>query len=185
MEEQLIALAESARGRNLAAFERLVRSQMQPAYYFALGLVRNREDALDVSQTAFAKAWQAIGSLREGRLFPAWFHRILRNEAMNHLKRARVRRTEELEFLTLADPASERDPAESAELTHRVAAAVAALPLELREIIVLKHFQGLDYDEIAALLAIPRGSVASRLYRARAALREKLATLAESREVGA
>ncbi|MBN2287805.1 MAG: sigma-70 family RNA polymerase sigma factor, partial [Candidatus Glassbacteria bacterium] len=108
--------------------------------------------------------------------FPAWFYAILRNEAFNFLKKARRGLLDSLDDpafpLEPVDPAGE-DP-ERAELTRRVWEAICKLPLELQEILVMQHFQGMDYREISGLLGIPRGSVASRLYRARTALKQKL-----------
>jgi len=176
MTENVAELAESARRGDIQAFEMLVKTYMKKAYFITLGLVGNREDALDISQNAFVKAHRGIRTLRSGQRFPSWLYSILRNETTNFLKKAKRER-----FKTLDDPAciieledSEAGDLEQTELCHTVWEAIRSLPLEMQEILIMQHFQGLDYSEIAELLDIPRGSVASRLYRARAALRQKL-----------
>ncbi len=176
MNENIAELADNARRGDIVAFESLVKSYMKKAYFITLGLVGNREDALDISQNAFAKAYRGIRSLRSGDGFLSWFYSILRNEAMNYLKKAKTHR-----FKTLDDPDhfvqftdSEVSDPEKGDLRGAVWEAIRSLPVQMQEILIMQHFQGMDYSEIAAFLGIARGSVASRLYRARAALRRKL-----------
>jgi len=176
MNENTAALAESARRGDIRAFEQLVKNYMKKAYFITLGLVGNSEDALDISQNAFVKAYRGIKTLKSGERFVSWFYSILRNEAVNYLKKAGNRR-----FITLDDPlqivqitASEGVDPERAELCRAVWQAIRTLPLEMQEVLIMQQFQGMDYNEISGLLGIPRGSVASRLYRAREALRRKL-----------
>ena len=176
MNHNIAELADNARRGDIGAFESLVKSYMKKAYFITLGLVGNREDALDISQNAFVKAYRGIHSLRSGEGFLSWFYSILRNEAVNYLKKAKIHR-----FKTLDDPVDfvqftdfEASDPETGDLRGAVWEAIRSLPLEMQEILIMQHFQGMDYNEIAGLLGIARGSVASRLYRARAALRRKL-----------
>ena len=173
MNQSISGLAEAARRGETRAFEQLVSQYMQKAYFFTLGLVGNREDALDISQNAFVKAYRGIRSLGSGEKFPSWFFTILRNETVNYIKKAKSRSLEQREsFLLYTDQSLPEH--ERAAVCRTVQDAIRSLPLDMQEILIMQHFQGLDYSEIADLLGIPRGSVASRLYRARAALRRKL-----------
>jgi RNA polymerase sigma-70 factor (ECF subfamily) len=176
MNQSTSVLADAARRGETQAFEQLVRQYMKKAYFFTLGLVGNREDALDISQNAFAKAYRGIRTLGSAEKFPAWFFTILRNEALNYIKKSKSKGLEGLEdresilqFNDQGVPDQER-----ASVCRTVQQAIHSLPLDMQEILIMQHFQGLDYSEIAELLGIPRGSVASRLYRARAALKRKL-----------
>jgi len=175
MEATVAALAESARAGEITAFEKLVKLFMRRAYFFCLGLSGDREDALDISQNAFVRAWRGIGTLRSGEAFPAWFYSILRHEAINFRKSRDRRRAEAIDdprvFIRIEE--LQVDEAELSDLRREVWEAVGSLPVEMREIIVMQHFQGMNYDEISTLLGIPRGSVASRLFRAREALKKK------------
>lgn len=171
-----------ARSGDLRAFEQLVERYKRRAYYAALSLVGSHEDAMDLSQEAFARAFRARRRLDPGRPFYAWLYRILRNLCFNFLRDSRTRR----QLLTGATPwivadardrAAEVSPAkqaERAELRERVRRALETLPEFERETLVLREFEGLSYREIAELLDIPIGTVMSRLYAARRRLAERV-----------
>jgi RNA polymerase sigma-70 factor (ECF subfamily) len=169
------ALMARARGGDAEAFGELVRRHMRRAYMVSLGLVGSHEDALDLSQEAFARALRASRTLDPERPFYPWLYGILRRLCLNHVRdRATRRRKLETAGSWLADEARARaadsDPeraAELEELRQRVAAAIDGLPSEQREVLVLREFDGLRYAEISALLGIPDGTVMSRLYVAR------------------
>jgi RNA polymerase sigma-70 factor (ECF subfamily) len=176
------ALVLRARSGDRGAFGELVNRHMQRAYYIALGLTGSHEDALDLSQEAFARAFRARASLDPDRPFYAWLYQIVRRLCFNFL-RDRSTRRRRLDEATpwLAQEASVRasqgDPArnaERAELRVQVQAAIEKLPEREREVLVLKEFEGLRYREIAELLGIPIGTVMSRLYYARRRLAEHL-----------
>ncbi len=176
------ALVLRARSGDRAAFGELVNRHMQRAYYIALGLTGSHDDALDLSQEAFARAFRARASLDPDRPFYAWLYQIVRRLCFNFL-RDRSTRRRRLDEATpwLAQEAgaraSQSDPArnaERAELRARVQSAIEELPEREREVLVLKEFEGLRYREIAELLGIPIGTVMSRLYYARRRLAEHL-----------
>ncbi len=174
MQSDVTTLAAAARKGEITAFEQLVKLFMRRAYFFCLGICGNREDAMDISQNAFVRAWRGIGKLTDPASFPAWLYTILRHEAANFLKkRGRVERRE-ITGTVLLEMAQTGESREEECTRREVWEAIGRLPLEMREIIVMKHLQGMSYDEISSLLDIPRGSVASRLYRARAELKKKL-----------
>ena len=157
------------------AFGELVRRYMRRAYYGALGLVGNHEDALDLSQEAFARAYRARARIDPELPFYTWLYQILRRLCFNFVRDRRSRRDKLHQASSwLADEAGTRvgetDPqraVETTELRERVRAAIEQLPAREREVLVLKEFEGLRYREIAVLLGIPDGTVMSRLYTAR------------------
>ena len=166
-----------------AAFGELVTRYMQRAYYTALGLVGNHDDALDLSQEAFARAFRARATIDAERPFFPWLYQIIRRLCFNHTRDQRSRR-QKLEKVGswLADttmgaqPLSPEKAVERAELRDRVAAAIERLAEREREALVLREFEGLRYREIAELLGIPIGTVMSRLYRARRSLAREIET---------
>ena len=184
VEEDEAVLVARARDGDAEAFGRLVERHMRRAYYAALALVGRREDALDLSQEAFARAFRARRTLDPERPFYAWLYQILRRLCFNFVRDRRTRATKlEAAGTWLADEAARRfdgDPAqalERAEARRRVAAAIEGLPAREREVLALKEFEGLGYKEIAALVGIPTGTVMSRLYTAR----QRLAAALEER----
>ncbi|HUF48972.1 MAG TPA: sigma-70 family RNA polymerase sigma factor [Vicinamibacterales bacterium] len=166
-------LVRQAQAGDAEAFGRLVTRYMRPAYFAALGLVGSREDALDLSQEAFARAFRARRTLDPERPFYPWCYAILRRLCFNFLRdrRRRARKLEEgAGWLEAQSAAQFEDPARAAERREdqrRVADALAALPDHDREVLVLKEFEGLKYREIAVLVGVPMGTVMSRLYAAR------------------
>ncbi|UCF20788.1 MAG: sigma-70 family RNA polymerase sigma factor [Gemmatimonadota bacterium] len=167
------------------AFGVLVTRYMRRAYYVALGLVGSHDDALDLSQEAFARAFRARASLDPDRPFYAWLYQIVRRLCFNHLRdrKVRARRLQEAGPWLVSQAAvgaKASDPglsAERSELRGRLQSAIEALPEREREVLVLKEFEGLRYREIAELLGIPIGTVMSRLYAARRDLARSLEDL--------
>jgi len=171
----LVLQAQSGDNR---AFGELVTRYMRRAYFAALGLVGNHDDALDLSQEAFARAFRARRSLDPERPFSPWLYQILRRLCFNFL-RDRKTRAAKLAAASgwmaadAGDHAARESPlrrVERAELRGRIEAAIATLPAHEKEVLVMREFEGLRYREIADLLGIPIGTVMSRLYAARKAL---------------
>jgi RNA polymerase sigma-70 factor (ECF subfamily) len=158
------------------AFAPLVQRYRTRATSFALAWTGNNEDALDLSQEAFARAFRAIRRFDLARPFYPWLHRILRNLCLNHLSRAfRLREVPLIDGVEHADAAAAPDRAlEREEACRQVWEAIRRLGPRDREILILREFQGLTYAEIAVVLAIPRGTVMSRLHQARSRLRGEL-----------
>jgi len=156
------------------AFEALVRRHMTDAFYVAYGYVGNAEDARDLSQDAFIKAYQARARFDDSRPFYPWLYRILKNHCLNFVTRGRQHLSldDENEHREIASPhPSALEDMESDERRRVVRAAIDRLSDDHREIIVLKNFKDHSYREIADLLEIPIGTVMSRLFYARQALR--------------
>ncbi|HEX5132198.1 MAG TPA: RNA polymerase sigma factor [Candidatus Krumholzibacteria bacterium] len=156
------------------AYEALVRRHMTDAFMVAYGYAGNAEDARDLSQEAFIKAYLARGRFDPTRPFYPWFHRILRNHCLNFVQRGRRNLSIDADDFHREIPSprpNALEDIESAERKRIVHAAIARLSDDHREIIVLKTFRDLSYREISEALEIPIGTVMSRLFYARQALR--------------
>lgn len=161
------------------ALRLLVERYKRKAYYTALKLVGDADEAYDLSQEAFIRVYNARRRYDRSRPFYSWFYAILSNLAKNHLKKRSVRLNYAASVRNAQDAEiDKRDSPEvlvEADETRRaVWAAIEKLSYEHREIIILRHFEDMAYEEIAKLLGIPIGSVMSRLYYARKRLREHL-----------
>jgi RNA polymerase sigma-70 factor (ECF subfamily) len=161
------------------AFRILVERYKKKAYYLALKLVGDRNDAYDLSQEAFIRVYNARRRYDHTRPFYSWFYAILSNLAKNHLKRRYVRS----EYAALLRKSADADMDARSTPDERICAeetraavwsAIEKLSYEHREVIILRHFEDMAYEDIARLLGIPAGSVMSRLYYARKKLRELL-----------
>jgi RNA polymerase sigma-70 factor (ECF subfamily) len=175
------ALLRRVRAGDAEAFGTLIERHRQRAYLHALGIVGSREDALDLSQEAFVRAYRARHTLDPARPFAAWLYQTLRRLCFNFLRdaktRARVMDAEGTDWLVAIAQQASSDPAQEAERAdarRRVAAEIGRLPPREREVLVLKEFEELTYREIAALVGVPVGTVMSRLYSARRRLAEAL-----------
>jgi len=172
-------LIKKCRAGDSRFYEPLVRAYEQPGLRVALGMMGNVDDARDALQDAFVKAYNALGRFDITRAFGPWFFQILKNQCRDRLRSRQARfRVETLdESLELRPDNPERGPE---RIEQRGAAraliwqGLEKISEEHREIIVLKELQGLRYSEIASILEIPEGTVASRLYHARQALKDAL-----------
>jgi RNA polymerase sigma-70 factor (ECF subfamily) len=157
------------------AFGELVQRYMRRAYYAALGFVGSPEDAMDLSQDAFARAYRARHRINPDMPFYTWYYQILRRLCFNftrdrslHRRKIRDQKSWIVDDATFRS--SERDPQrniEREEIRRKVREAIDTLPDREREVLVLKEFEGLKYREIAEVVGIPIGTVMSRLYSAR------------------
>jgi len=153
------------------AYEAIVSRYQKGLFNVALRMLGNYEDARDATQTAFIKAYEHLDSFNPEQRFFNWLFRILKNECLNSL---RGRRAAEPVSVGLA-ATNRADPVEERERHQAVQSALLTLSVEHREVVVLRHFTDLSYDEIAATLGIPAKTVKSRLYTARQQLGERLA----------
>lgn len=181
--EKELFVIEPARRGSREAFESIVKMYMKNAYFIALGLVGNRDDALELSQEAFILAYRNIKQLKPNRRFFPWFYQILRNVCFSHLRKTRNRRSHSLEKIEEQAQVAEVDDsfrpdvvAERNETKDRLWKAMGKLDKKHREVIMLRHFQNLSYEQMAQILFCSRGTVMSRLYYARKRLKELLGT---------
>lgn len=186
--EEIRLIADAKHGDH-TSFETLVDRFMGKAITIAMSYVGNRDDALDLSQEAFYRVYKNLDRFREGERFAPWFFRILRNACLNYIdKRKRSRafsihaKDGDGEDYPLPDGAL--DPlgkVEGKEEQRLMWEAYEKLTLKHREIIWLRHFEGLDYASIAKTLDIPIGTVMSRLFHARQKLKNALEPYMESK----
>ncbi|HPO14061.1 MAG TPA: RNA polymerase sigma factor [Candidatus Hydrogenedentes bacterium] len=173
-------LIKKARKGDRAAFSALVAEHQQRAYAVAYSFVRNREDALDMAQDAFVKAYQAIGRFDIKKPFVPWLYRIIKNTCLNHIERKKRHGETSLEEITGTGYEIEdngQSPRGSSELLEQqglLQHVLHQLSAEHREILRLRHLLEFSYDEIADELKIPKGTVMSRLHEARKNLRRAL-----------
>lgn len=151
---------------------RLVESSTL-AFRVAFGVLRNREDAEDVAQDAFAKAYRSFRQLRDRDRFRAWLVRMTWRLALDRL-RANRRRTTREQVFEADRPTSIDDSTAERERAARLWAAIDELPEKLRLVVILAGIEGHDMKEVAALLDVPEGTVKSRLFVARKQLRDRL-----------
>jgi RNA polymerase sigma-70 factor (ECF subfamily) len=178
--EEEAGLLRAAQGGDPAAFTELVRRYQRAVYRVAYTLTRNASDADDLAQETFVRAYQAIGRFRVGEpLFP-WLARIATNQAISLFRRRKRRPETPIEPLIEAGRqwGIEDDPAravEEDERTKHLQAAFAGLKPEHQTVLALRVVEEQSYEEIAATLNVPVGTVMSRLSRARAELKVRLA----------
>ena len=167
------------------AYRGLVERYEGRIYAVCYGMVRNREDARDLAQEAFVKAFRNLSRFRFSASFYTWLCRIAMNVSIDHLRRQKVRRAESFdEAIASRDSAGvislehhRNNPGRDLERKRLHAAILAAmdeLPDEQKQVIVLREVEGMAYKEIAEIMDIPEGTVMSRLYYARKKLQQAL-----------
>ncbi|MGQ0825620.1 MAG: RNA polymerase sigma factor [Actinomycetota bacterium] len=171
-------LIGAAQGGDRHAFDELVRRTFTDTFTLARRLTGNEEDARDVVQDAYLRAWRAIGKFRGEAQFSTWMYRITANAATTHLRKRARHRAEPLdETFEPVDTRAEAQPAgmaESADSLDRIADALDQLPPKLRSLVVLKDVYGLSHEAIAEELDISVPAAKVRLHRARRKLRDLL-----------
>lgn len=167
-------------------FELLVRRYQARVLSHVARMIGSRDDAMDLSQEILVKVFQALDRYNPEYKFSTWLFRIAGNAAIDHLRKRRPRTVP----LESSEPRSdgrvsspeyksaELDPyalLRNSERGDAIRRAIAGLPAEFRELIGLRHFTGLSYEEIAEIKAMPLGTVKNKLFRARAVLKDRLA----------
>jgi RNA polymerase sigma-70 factor, ECF subfamily len=159
-----LALVARCRAGETAAFEALVERYQRVFFTVALRMLGDSDAASDAAQNAFVKAYQKLESFDPTRRFFSWIYRILVNECLNARRDGRPHEPIPPDLAADGTPA---DLFEIAERRRRVQAAILALPMEYREVIILRHFTELSYEEIGEALHVPAKTVKSRLHTAR------------------
>lgn len=172
------ALVEAARDGDPLAFEEIVRRTHADTFALARRLVSNDDDALDVVQDTYLRAYRSLKKFRGDAQLSTWLYRITANCASTYLgKRRRHQHEELLDDLTVVDTRPENDPATAADsstLRDRLEAAIAELPPRLRAVVVLRDMYDLNHAEIAEELGISESAAKVRLHRARRRLRTQV-----------
>jgi len=186
-----LGLVRKAQAGDKAAFDLLVRKYQNKIISLVSRYLGNNGDVQDVAQDAFIKAYTALPGFRGEAAFYTWLYRIAVNSAKNYLM-AKGRRpanvdvdAEEAEFFETSDALKENASPERLALTeeikHVIFDTIENLPEELKVAIQLREIDGMSYDEIAAAMGCPIGTVRSRIFRARDAIDAKLQPLIENR----
>lgn len=173
MDEELHHTINCAKQGDQEAFAALITRYKGHVFRYALGMLGNRMDAEDAAQEAFIKAYYALAKLDNEYAFSSWIVRIVANVCKDRLKkRAKLAELESMEEQDEAKVADLRAPDGVEQLT--LEDGLNHLSTEHREILVLHEIQGYSYEEIAAIIEVPIGTVKSRLYAARMSLRREL-----------
>jgi len=178
-DEELVA---RSRGGDLDSFNQLVVRWERPIYALAYRVIGREEDARDVAQETFLRAFRALGGFKGQAKFSSWLYRITLNLCRDWIRRERRTPVAQApEGIDLIELAGETVPSESLEevvsrkqLGRVVARAMSTLPEEQRTAIILKEYHGLTFQEIADLLDCPLSTVKTRLYQGLAVLRRQL-----------
>jgi RNA polymerase sigma-70 factor (ECF subfamily) len=173
-------LIRRAQHGNTDAFGRLVMQYQQAVYNITYRLTGNRQEAEDVAQEAFVKAYRALDRFDARRPFAPWLYRIATNTALNWIKRRRPESELDEELSAHGTTPNPEIQAITAETADRLRAAVADLPPNYRAVIELRHFQELSYREMSQVLDVSLSDVKSWLFRARRRLRRALAEWQET-----
>ena len=170
---------------DVGAFEQLVRRHQKRMINIAYRVIGNYDEACEIVQDTFISAYKNIKGFKGEARFATWLYAICLNLSRNRLKQLKTRRYREGRSLDdpimtpdgeiSADPPS-REPSaldrlEAKDVQHKVQLCINALDAEFREVIVLRDIQGFSYEEISTMLKVPEGTVKSRLFRAREAMR--------------
>lgn len=155
-------------------FEERLRDSSGLAFSIAYGVLRNRSDAEEVAQEAFARAFRRFRQLRDRDRFRSWLTRMTWRLAIDRWRADRRRAARELATISEPSRPSTEDVAVARERSKYVWLAIEELPEKLRLVVVLSAIEGHDTREVADLLDVPEGTVKSRLFSARKMLAEKL-----------
>jgi len=175
-------IVERALSGDAEAFGEIVRRWERRIFALAYGMLGREEDARDATQETFLAAFRNLRGFRGEAKVSSWLHRIAVNQCITRQRRAKVRSESALEEEQEKDAGSFAAPlglspvriTESTQITHAVHRAVNSLPLELRQIVVMKEFEELTFKEISDILNVPLSTVKSRLYTALKQLQMKL-----------
>ncbi|MGA3180110.1 MAG: sigma-70 family RNA polymerase sigma factor [Verrucomicrobiota bacterium] len=182
-----IALVRLAQKGEMRAFEELVGRHRDKVYARALSMMRNEDEALDLSQDAWVKGWQRLGQFQGDSSFVTWMTRIVINLCLDQLRKLKRKRAESLEAMEEDSGGIERhlevvmpNPTaglELSELRRRIDRALGLLSHEHRTVLILHEFEQMEYKEIARQMGCSVGTVMSRLFYARRRMASLLAGL--------
>lgn len=172
-----VALWKAAQRGDMRAFEELVARHRDKVYARAFSMIRNEEDAIDLSQEAWVKAWQRLKQFQGDSSFLTWMTRIVINLCLDKLRKMKRERAESIENLEEESGGVERqmptvtvnptERLERSELRQRIDKALGQLSYEHRTVLILHEFEDLEYKEIAKRMQCSIGTVMSRLFYAR------------------
>jgi len=154
------------------ALGELIKEYERPVYNAAFRILGNPDDAADVTQTVFLKAFERLDQYNPEYKFFSWIYRIAVNESIN--QRSRSKNLQTLDDEEFADSANPEDAVDSESLSTIIQAGLMELQEDYRVVVVLRHFSDLSYKDISEVLRIPEKTVKSRLYSARQLMKAQL-----------
>lgn len=172
IEKDDLTLVEECLTGNTGAFELIVEKYQRPLFNGALRIINEYDDAEDVTQTVFIKAFENLRSFDPTYKLFSWLYRMLVNESLNFL--SQKKRKGKLNRNSIPEVTNQQDGRHTVELNKDIQSALMDLKPDYRVVIVLKHLQDYTYKEISDILQIPEKKVKSRLYAARQTLRDVL-----------
>ncbi len=187
-----LALVRAVRDGDAAAYRGLVERYQTRVYHLVFGMVRNREDAKDLTQDAFVKAFRSLHTFREDSRFYTWIYRIAMNLTIDFVRRrAKGPVAGADEDVAVRDGTgavdeihhneSPRKALERKELQGAILDAMSKLPEDQRQVVLLREVEGLSYKEIAEIVGVPEGTVMSRLFYGRKKLQQVLQPWVDAR----
>jgi RNA polymerase sigma-70 factor (ECF subfamily) len=162
------------------AFNQLVMRHRQSVYFLALGLLNSVEDAEDLAQDAFVRAYEGMKKFRSHSSFRTWIYRITLNLCLNEIRKRKVRQMFSLESLGLATISRDKKPDEAMEHAERhqvLNEAIAKLPPKQKQVFVLRHFSELPHAEIAEIMGRNVGTIKANYFQAIQKLRSALSKI--------
>ena len=170
-------LVEEFRGGNMDAFNALVENWQQRIHRFAYRYFASHDEAMEITQKTFIKAYKKLHTLDDAQKFSSWIYRIANNLCLDELKRAGRKRSSSMESLTnhpVAQSIAENPdrPIQQQELGSILQQALNQLPAEQRIVVIMKEYEGLKFREIADILDEPENTVKSRMYYGLSSLRK-------------
>ena len=172
VDESDTELVQRCRNGDRRAFEVLLRRYERPVYNAALRMLRNPDDARDVAQTVFLKAYEHLADYDPTYKFYSWIYRIAVNESLHGLSRRH--RVEALDENTADEHRGPEDEVGDEQVSRNVQGALMRIKPEYRVVIVLKHMMGCSYHDMSEILQLPEKTVKSRLFTARQLLKDVL-----------
>ena len=184
--EAELELLQAVKAGDATAYQGLVEKYQGRIYSMVYGMIRNREDARDITQDAFVKAYRSLGSFRLEASFYTWIYRIAMNLTIDFTRKRKRRkqsgfdesigtRDEKGDIAEVHHGDSPSKALERKQLYTRIMDALEKLPADQKQVILLRELEGLSYKEISDVMEIPEGTVMSRLFYARKKLQSLLA----------
>jgi RNA polymerase sigma-70 factor, ECF subfamily len=171
-----LKLVREFQGGSERAFNELVLRHRQAIFGLAAGMLGDRDEAEDLTQEVFVKAYQSLHGFRGDSAFYTWIHRICVNLCLNHIRKRKVRTFFGLDQTQAAEPETIRpdEITEQSELSALAKQAIAELPEKQRAVFILRHFRGLPHAEIARIMERDEGTIKANYFQAVRKLRTKL-----------
>ncbi|MDQ2085267.1 sigma-70 family RNA polymerase sigma factor [Herbivorax sp. ANBcel31] len=178
-------LIEQAKSGSIEAFEQLIEKCQKKVFNIAFKMMGNYEDASELAQEAFIKAYKSIKKFKGDSLFSTWIYRITTNVCLDELRKRKNKKVisldeyikydgEEIKRQVKDESPGPEKVFEKREIKNIMKKCIDSLPIEYKTVVVLRDIQGFSYEEIAKIIKCPEGTVKSRINRARKALKDIL-----------